>query len=215
MQRTAVSTKETPASANAMSWSPLLKRSTRVLQRKCGTPGSASGYEECRKGRLQRKVPNSDLGTRNDSVVPPIVHEVLRSPGQSLDAETRAFMEPRFGHEFSRVRVHTDAKAADSARALNALAYTVGRDIVFGAGHYAPDKSEGRGLVAHELAHVLQQSGAHSTGAPLRCSNESAPEEQSADLAATAVLLGRPFAGVAHSPPMVQRHSSSDTASVC
>jgi hypothetical protein len=211
MQRTALSTKETPASANAMSWSPLLKRSAPVLQRKCacgGTPGSTGGYEECRKGRLQRKVGNSDLGTRNDSVVPPIVHEVLRSPGQSLDAETRAFMEPRFGHEFSRVRVHTDAKAADSARAVNALAYTVGRDIVFGAGHYAPDKSEGRGLVAHELAHVLQQSGTHSTGASLRCSNESAPEEQSADLAATAVLLGRPFAGVGHSPPMVQRRAA-------
>ncbi len=62
--------------------------------------------------------------------VPPIVHEVLSSPGQSLDTGTRAFMEPRFGHDFSGVRVHTDAGAAESARAVNALAYTVGQDVV-------------------------------------------------------------------------------------
>ena len=63
--------------------------------------------------------------------MPPIVHEVLHSPGQPLDPATRAFMEPRFGHDFSTVRVHTDARAAASARTVNALAYTVGRDVVF------------------------------------------------------------------------------------
>ncbi len=67
------------------------------------------------------------------AMVPPIVHEVLRSPGQPLDPATRGFMEPRFGHDFSQVRVHTDAKATESARALDALAYTVGQNIVFGA----------------------------------------------------------------------------------
>lgn len=90
--------------------------------------------------------------------VPSIVHEVLRSPGQPLDAETRTFFEPRFGHDFSQVRVHTDAKAATSAKSVNALAYTVGRDVVFGTGHYQPWTGEGRGLLAHELAHVAQQS---------------------------------------------------------
>ena len=69
-------------------------------------------------------------------------------------------MELRFGHDFSRVRVHTDAKAAESARAVNALAYTVGHDMAFGAGQYVPETSEGRQLVAHELAHVVQQSTA-------------------------------------------------------
>ena len=69
---------------------------------------------------------------------PSIIHDVLRAPGQPLDATTRAFMEPRFGHDFSRVRVHSDAKAAESARAVNALAYTVGQDVVFGVGQYAP-----------------------------------------------------------------------------
>ena len=89
---------------------------------------------------------------------PSIVDEVIRSPGQPLDPPTRAFMEPRFGHDFSQVRIHTDAKAAESARAVNALAYTVGRDVVFGAGKYAPQSHEGRRLMAHELTHVVQQS---------------------------------------------------------
>jgi hypothetical protein len=66
-------------------------------------------------------------------------------------------MEPRFGHDFSRVRVHTDARVAESARAVNALAYTVGRDVVFGPGHYRPSSLGGRKLLAHELTHVLQQ----------------------------------------------------------
>jgi hypothetical protein len=71
-------------------------------------------------------------------------------------------MESRFGHGFSHVRVHTDARAAESARAVNALAYTVGRDVVFGSGHYGPASAEGRKLLAHELTHVLQQgAGGH------------------------------------------------------
>lgn len=70
----------------------------------------------------------------------------------------RTFMEPRFGRDFSRVRVHTDAKAAESAREVHARAYTVGRDVVFGAGRYEPATTDGRRLIAHELTHVLQQS---------------------------------------------------------
>jgi hypothetical protein len=93
------------------------------------------------------------------TTVPSIVHEVLRSSGQPLDTATRAFMEPRFGHDFSRVRVHTDSRAAESARAVNALAYTVGRDVVFRTGQYAPGTSKGQSLLAHELTHVVQQQG--------------------------------------------------------
>src|SRR6266481_6002155 len=98
-----------------------------LLQRKCacgGTPGPTGECEGCRRKRLQREAAQPSTLNRQHSEVPPIVHEVLRSPGQPLDAATRAFMEPRFGHDFSRVRVHTDAKAAASARAVNALAYT-------------------------------------------------------------------------------------------
>lgn len=90
--------------------------------------------------------------------VPAIVHEVLRTPGQPLEPATRASMEPHFGHDFGAVRVHTDARAAESARAVDALAYTVGRNVVFGAGQYAPTSSAGQRLLAHELTHVVQQS---------------------------------------------------------
>jgi len=84
----------------------------------------------------------------------------LRGGGQPLNPATRAFMEPRFGHDFSQVRIHTDGKAAESTRAVNALAYTVGRDVVFGAKQYAPETMNGQRLLAHELTHVLQQSKA-------------------------------------------------------
>jgi outer membrane protein OmpA-like peptidoglycan-associated protein len=129
---------------------------THLLQRKCtcGQHTVARGEcAECRKKRLQRKA----AGHTDPETVPPIVHEVLRSPGQPLDAETREFMEPRFGHDFSQVRVHTNAKAAESARAVNALAYTVGRNVVFGLGRYSPHTGVGRQLLAHELTHTLQQ----------------------------------------------------------
>jgi len=92
--------------------------------------------------------------------LPPIVCDAVRSPGQPLDAATRAYMDPRFGHDFGHVRVHADAQAAQSARAVNALAYTVGPDVVFAAGQYAPGTRAGRGLLAHELTHAVQQAEA-------------------------------------------------------
>ena len=93
---------------------------------------------------------------------PPIVEEVLRTPGQPLDTSTRAFMDPRFGHDFGEVRVHTDARAAESARTVNAMAYTVGRDVVFGIGQYASKTELGKRLLAHELTHVIQQGSGHA-----------------------------------------------------
>lgn len=90
--------------------------------------------------------------------VPPVAREVLRTPGRPLDAPARSFMEARFGHDFKHVRVHTDERAADSAHALMARAYTVGSDIVFAAGQYAPQSERGTRLLAHELTHVVQQT---------------------------------------------------------
>jgi hypothetical protein len=232
---------------------------TILLQRNCacGRKLEASGEcEECRKKRLQRQLGNPRSAIENESAVPPIVNEVLNSPGEPLSAETRAFMEPRFGHDFSKVdvhtasrharglaptaapggllvnelgdcyereadresdqvmrmtgtpgvasaiynsvvsrgtdggaiqraflttagrptaratkgsdvspdfsgvRVHTTEKAAESAKAVSALAYTVGQHIVFAAGQYAPGSTEGRRLLAHELVHTIQQSAA-------------------------------------------------------
>ncbi len=125
------------------------------LQRKeCLTPGCR---EEDNDEILQAKpaVGGESIGAQ---AAHPLIQNVLSSPGQPLDSAARSFMEPRFGQDFSRVRVHTDSKAAESARAVNARAYTVGRDIVFGKGQYTPGSDEGKRLVAHELVHVGQQS---------------------------------------------------------
>jgi hypothetical protein len=151
-----------------------------VLQRQCacGQHTSAGGEcEACKKkrdGTLQRAAINPSPVHG----VPPIVHDVLRSPGQPLDSSTRAFMEPRFGHDFSGVRVHTGMRAAESARAVNALAYAVGRDIVFAAGQYVPTSNVGQRLMAHELTHVVQQSGAdrhHAGTTVLRAATNDTP----------------------------------------
>jgi hypothetical protein len=122
------------------------------LQRACSCGRSRQRNEEhLKKGALQRQTAG---------LASPFIHEVLRSPGQPLDQSTRELMEARFGHDFGRVRVHVDARAAGSARAVNARAYTVHKDIVFGAGEYAPATPSGRRLLLHELTHTVQQTGA-------------------------------------------------------
>jgi hypothetical protein len=130
------------------------------LQRTCACGGECPKCQTEQPSQEEEHLHTKRLGTGDwgQTEVPPIVHDVLRSSGQRLDPATRAFMEPRFGLDFNRVRVHTDAKAADSARAVHALAYTVGNDVVFGTGQYAPGSSEGRRLLAHELSHVVQQT---------------------------------------------------------
>ncbi len=133
-----------------------------TLQRKCacGTHTLAGAQcEECGKQKttLQRKA-----GKEGEGRVPANVHDVVRSSGEPLDKATRSFFEPRLGQDFSHVRLHTDARAAESASAVNALAYTVGNDVVFGASQYAPGTSAGRRLLAHELTHVMQQQGSSS-----------------------------------------------------
>jgi Domain of unknown function (DUF4157) len=177
---------------------------TGLLQRKCacGQHTVASGEcEECsakREGMMQRAA----VSPSPVNNVPPIVHDVLSSSGQPLDTGTRAFMEPRFGRDFSQVRVHTDARAAESARAVNALAYTVGRDVVFGKGAYALATSEGRRLMAHELAHTIQQereSESPTTQSYLPEQNDvprtsipidpvGSPVEREAEIAATQIV---------------------------
>jgi hypothetical protein len=128
---------------------------TSALRRKCSCEsGQSCPACEEEKNKLQRKAADAVTATE----APPIVHQVLSSPGQPLDAGTRSFMEPRFQHDFSGVRVHTDASAAESARAVNARAYTVGNDLVFADGNFAPDTTPGRQLLAHELTHVVQQT---------------------------------------------------------
>jgi|GEM_PF-3051340 len=115
--------------------------------------------EEEEEEMIQRKaiVNSISSGSQDELEVPSIVHEVLRSPGQSLAPSTCKFMESHFGHDFSQVRVHTDAKAAKSAKVVGAIAYTFGRNVVFSAGQYSPSSTKGKKLLAHELTHVVQQ----------------------------------------------------------
>jgi hypothetical protein len=117
---------------------------------------------------------------------------VLRSPGQPLERPVRTAMEHRFGHAFSDVRVHTDGEAARSAADAQALAYTSGRNIVFAQGQYSPGSEAGKRLLAHELAHVIQQRS--STGAAPQTYRLNEPDdcwEQEADRAASAVMSGQ------------------------
>ena len=112
---------------------------------------------------------------------PPVVHDVLGSPGRPLEPSVRGEMEARFGYDFSRVRVHADAAAADSARAVGAEAYTVGRDVVFGAARYAPATARGNSLLAHELAHVVQQHGLEASGRAIPVGRSDDPAERAAE----------------------------------
>lgn len=113
---------------------------------------------ECDENEQVRRQPAGSCAA-GCADAPRGVSEVVGSSGRSLDAPTRAFFEPRFGHDLSGVRVHTGTLADESARGMNARAYTLGSDIVFASGGFAPGTREGRQLLAHELTHVLQQRG--------------------------------------------------------
>jgi hypothetical protein len=125
---------------------------------------------------------------RSPSAAPHSVRETLRSRGQPLDADTRAYFEPRYGHDFSRVRVHTDHQAGESARAVDAAAYTVGSQIAFAEGRYRPGTAAGRCLLAHELAHVAQQGSGSAPGPDLEVGKPSDAAERAADAAAQHAL---------------------------
>jgi hypothetical protein len=121
---------------------------------------------------------------------PPVVEDVVSSPGHPLDPATRVAMELSFGHDFSKVRVHSDESAGDSAVALDADAYTVGDHIAFAPGRLKPDSAPGRALIAHELTHVVQQSG--TRGDAVTVGESHATHEHEAQSSARAVAEGRP-----------------------
>lgn len=123
--------------------------------RRCSCGGSSSGGS-CDKCKDEDELQRKRSGPTPISEAPAIVHEVLRSSGRPLDRATRSFFEPRFGHDFSGVRIHTGTLAAESARQVHALAYTVGANVVFRTDQFAPDTASGRRLLAHELTHVVQ-----------------------------------------------------------
>lgn len=132
------------------------------LQPKCACGGTcdkcqANRKEEDHDDHEELHRSPADASHLGQATAPPIVEEVLRSPGEPLNPETRAFMEPRFGRDFGGVRIHTDSAAASSAESVNAQAYAVQNHIAFGANQYSPSSDSGKTLLAHELTHVVQQ----------------------------------------------------------
>jgi outer membrane protein OmpA-like peptidoglycan-associated protein len=194
-----------PTAADAAAKAP----ASRTLQRKCACGQSASGGEctECNKKKLQRKPATSTIS--QPGTAPPIVNEVLQTSGQSLDVGTRGLMESHFGHDFSMVRVHTDSQAAESARVVDAEAYTVGRHVVFGSGRYEPRSTVGRRVLAHELTHVVQQrDAAGADDAPIELCNRSDYEGQ-AESAANG-LNASPVGSLTPAAPALMRLSPAD-----
>ena len=132
--------------------SKLQMKSVDHLQRKC------SDCEKEEKNHLQTKA-GANQKPKVESSIANQIDSITQSGGQPLSRSSRNFFESRFGYDFGGVRIHTGGQASESARNLGAQAYTVGNNIVFGSGKYAPGESSGKQLIAHELTHVVQQSG--------------------------------------------------------
>jgi len=152
-----------PAGGNAF-----FKSSSNSIQRKC-----AHCEEEEKK--VQMKSANGSVGSSAFT-------NVVQSAGQPLDANTRSFMEPRFGRDFSNVRIHNDAEAATSARSINAMAYTSGNDIVFGQNQFSPTTNSGKQLLAHELTHVIQQGDGRTQSNALQLARLPCRSQTSIDM---------------------------------
>lgn len=174
--------------ANSSNTTPV---SIGMIQRKCNCGGKANSGGKCKTCaddekdfRLNRKTTSRE----DIDKVPQIVHEVLRSPGQPLHAESRSYFEPRFGFDFSGVRIHYDQTAAQSAKRIDAEAYTVGSHIAFSEGRYRPGTITGDALLGHELTHVVQQTLA-SPGAQY----DPASAEEEASGIENAISSGHPF----------------------
>jgi hypothetical protein len=159
---------------------------------------------EC-EDELQRKAASGSGSARG--LVAPAANAAIRSlgGGTPLPASERAFFEPRFGLSFDDVRVHTDAKAAEAAQAVDALAYTVGRDVVFAADQYTPRTSSGRRLLAHELTHAVQQSPSDRSG------NEQISLRHSAPTQSVQRQAGTPHRFVAEGVSVVVRQGCEAT----
>ncbi len=161
---------------------PARSNGASALQRKC------AGCEE-----EEKKVQKKSAGPAETGIeAPESVRQALRSTGHPLDASARTFMEPRFGRDLSHVRVHTGPQAEESARDVQARAYTVGQDMVFARGQYNPSSSEGRHLLAHELSHTVQQSGGSAGGRASAVRREPAAPEPAAAPAPAACETGDP-----------------------
>jgi len=167
---------------------------------------------------LQKTAGNATVSAALEEQEPSLVKNVVGSGGGApLDNGTRGFMESRLGADFSDVRVHTDATASESARSVQAHAYTVGSDVVFQSGKYAPESDSGKRMLAHELTHVVQQRSGPVAGTPapggIQISHPSDRFEQAAESSADRVMSsasGSAPASVASAPASIQRDDEED-----
>lgn len=161
---------------------PLEAEADRIADQVLTAPASVSFSRV--SADAQRKT---EVADETASEAPDSVDRALSSAGKPMDPSLRVDMERRFGHDFSQVRVHADADASLSAQDVNAQAYTVGRHLVFGAGRYAPTTHQGQRLLAHELAHVLQQTG----GDPLASGNNTRSAVSASSISTAALTVQR------------------------
>ena len=184
---------------------------TRLLQE--SLPARATTLGDFRPGGMREHVVRYamrehvsrtplDRASRASDVAPPIVHDVLESPGEPLPVRFRQQMSAQFGHDFAQVRVHADSKAAESAESVDAAAYTVGEHVVLGQSTARPSTLQGQAVLAHELAHVVQQPAVTIHGV-LPISSPGDPAEREASDAALQPSNRTPRRRVAK--PMVQR----------
>ncbi|MEQ1529831.1 MAG: DUF4157 domain-containing protein [Methylococcales bacterium] len=174
------------------------------LQRKCACEASGETCSRCasEKLQLQRKAYEPTF----PEIIPAVVHDVINSPGSTLDSTSMNYMAPRFGQDFSSVRIHTDSRAQESAHSVNAAAYTVGNNIVFGSGQFRPEDPRGKGLLAHELSHVIQQRQGTQNGHFL----PDEALEKEADSAASSAMEGKSINISGATAPRLSRLTSEE-----
>ena len=184
-----------------------------AIQRKCASCAATMGSCECdqeekeEQGLTQRKVDRRARRSANEGTR--VVEEVVSTPGRPLPTAVRQEMEQGFGRDFSRVRIHDSPRAAASAEAIGAHAYTVGNHIAFNQGQFRPDTRSGRFLLAHELAHTVQQTGAR----PARMDRVSRPSdrhEAEANRAAQAAVSGAPMPALSPGAAPISRNIIGD-----
>lgn len=152
------------------------------MKRRVSQPGDIHEQEADQVAEQVMRMPDAaTTDTRGDAPArtaapDSATADAVPAGGEPLDAATRSFMEPRFGHDFGQVRVHTDEQAAKAAESYHARAYTVGRDIIFGAQEYTPETDAGRRLLAHELTHVVQQQSDSIAASTVQREPAEAPE---------------------------------------
>src|SRR5947209_18017812 len=170
---------------------------------------------------LQKTAGNASVSAAlEEQEASPVKDVVGAGGGTPLDGETRGFMESRLGADFSDVRVHTDARASESAQSVQAQAYTVGTDVVFQSGKYAPESDSGKRMLAHDLTHLVQQRSGPVAGTPaeggIKISHPSDSFEQAAESSADRVMSAQPVGPAAASPApaSVQRQGDEEEDAV-